>query len=943
MSKRQTIIVLFFLLLTVVAFGAIPPGYYYFARNKKKAELKTALTQIAAPLKVLKYGSGPGYTWEGFYYTDQNPDGSVIDMYSSKIRYFNGFFSVNEMHIEHSLPKSWWGSIENNAYKDLFHLYPADGVTNSTKNNFPLGEVTGTPNFDNGVSKIGKNGFGGIYTDNCFEPADEYKGDFARSYLYVSTIYENFAPLWNSPMMDNNTYPVWKPWAIDLLLKWHREDPVSEKEEKRCEAVYNIQGNRNPFIDYPELVEYIWGKDTTNIFPFPEETEAFLLSPRKGSEIDFGVLLQNDTKTLEILIQGINITSEVKISLIKKNSSFHLSSSTISKDEILNGTNIFLTFQPKTSGWFNDTLSVSEGGLKENFYIPLKGLASPDFITLEPVDITPVGGILRWIYDPQAIDYLLDVYQGDNQAGDLIISGYAEGSGWNKAVELFNGTGKTVDLSKYSLQKQTNADGPFGSNFKLNGILENGKTYLLVHKKSTDFNLTTKADILTDSLLSFDGNDPIALVRNGIIIDMIGDPNLGGNVYWGQDVTLKRKSYVTHPTSTCNFAEWDRYEKDDFTKLGSHQMDFQTAKSYILQNYSTGGDAEFIIDQLMPESTYTYSVKAIRPSEEVVSANTMQIHTTRLDMPIAMDALNVHSTGFIANWEDHLYTQHFLLDVFQLQGTADTTEIETFDNVGSNGKPLPTGWTGTASGNYTSSTSSGEAPPSIALKNDGEYLQTKTYSLPVKNLSFMYRFASDATGSSLILEGIKENGNISRIDSISYVNTSKNYPVYFFQPSDEIVAFKFTYQKLKGNLALDDVAVTYGNQDTIYVLKNESMVGSQFEVSNLNENSTYYYRVRATLGNSVSDFSDVIKVQTTSESGIKNYEDFSFQIVPEVDQIKIKGLQGNERIQIFNIAGVCLFNQHSSGSEMSISIPQKGIFIVRISNKDFTFAQKLLK
>jgi len=121
------------------------------------------------------------------------------------------------------------------------------------------------------------------------------------------------------------------------------------------------------------------------------------------------------------------------------------------------------------------------------------------------------------------------------------------------------------------------------------------------------------------------------------------------------------------------------------------------------------------------------------------------------------------------------------------------------------------------------------------------------------------------------------------------------------------------------------------------------MVGSQFEVSNLNENSTYYYRVRATLGNSVSDFSDVIKVQTTSESGIKNYEDFSFQIVPEVDQIKIKGLQGNERIQIFNIAGVCLFNQHSSGSEMSISIPQKGIFIVRISNKDFTFAQKLIK
>jgi hypothetical protein len=220
-----------------VAFSGVPAGYYYFAHNKKKVELKSALSQIASPLRVLDYGSGKGYTWEGFYYTDQNSDGSVKDMYSSEIRYFNGFSSVKGMHIEHSLPKSWWGGHENNAYKDLFHLYPADGVTNSTKNNFPLGEVTGTPNFDNGVSKIGKNGFGGIYTDNCFAPADEYKGDFARSYLYVSTIYENFASFWNSPMMNNNTYPVWKKWAVDLLLKWNREDPVSQKERDRIETV----------------------------------------------------------------------------------------------------------------------------------------------------------------------------------------------------------------------------------------------------------------------------------------------------------------------------------------------------------------------------------------------------------------------------------------------------------------------------------------------------------------------------------------------------------------------------------------------------------------------------------------------------------------------------------------------------------------------------------
>jgi len=208
---------------------------------------------------VLNYGSGPGFTWEGFFSTDRNADSTVIDMYSPVVRRFNGFGSVSGMHIEHSLPKSWWGAHENNAYKDLFHLYPADGATNSLKNNLPLGEVAGTPTFDNTVTKIGKNGFGNIYTESCFEPADEYKGDFARSYFYIATIYQDLSNLWDSPMMSKNTYPVWTPWAKDLLLKWHRQDPVSEKERARNNAVEAHQKNRNPFIDYPMLAEHLWG------------------------------------------------------------------------------------------------------------------------------------------------------------------------------------------------------------------------------------------------------------------------------------------------------------------------------------------------------------------------------------------------------------------------------------------------------------------------------------------------------------------------------------------------------------------------------------------------------------------------------------------------------------------------------------------------------------
>jgi hypothetical protein len=113
--------------------AAVPAGYYYFVRNKKKVALKTALHDNCKPLREFDYGGGAGFTWEGFYSSDRNTDNSVIDMYSDSVRHFNGFAAVSGMHIEHSFPKSWWGGHNNGAYKDLFHLYPADGVTNSTK------------------------------------------------------------------------------------------------------------------------------------------------------------------------------------------------------------------------------------------------------------------------------------------------------------------------------------------------------------------------------------------------------------------------------------------------------------------------------------------------------------------------------------------------------------------------------------------------------------------------------------------------------------------------------------------------------------------------------------------------------------------------------------------------------------------------------------------
>ena len=160
-------------------------NYYRAVEGLKNAELKTALHELVQPEAVLNYGGkGEGYTWSGFAVTDVLPDGYVLDRYSNERRKFNGLNAVEGMNIEHSFANSWWGHIVNNAYCDLFNLYPSDGTANGRKSNHPIGVVTETPAFDNGVIKVGKSSsYRADSLITVWEPTDEWKGDFARAYF----------------------------------------------------------------------------------------------------------------------------------------------------------------------------------------------------------------------------------------------------------------------------------------------------------------------------------------------------------------------------------------------------------------------------------------------------------------------------------------------------------------------------------------------------------------------------------------------------------------------------------------------------------------------------------------------------------------------------------------------------------------------------------------
>lgn len=925
----------------ITAYSAIPAGYYYFAKNTKKAQLKTTLRSYGSPFFELEYGGGIGFTWEGFYKADNRND-TVVDMYSSTIRKFSGYAAVNGMHIEHSFPKSWWGGHENGAYKDLFHLYPADGTTNSTKNDLPLGEVGGTPTFFNGVSKIGKNGFGNEYTENCFEPADEFKGDFARSYFYISTIYEQLYPLWQSPMLDNNVWPVWKPWAMQLLLKWNRQDPVSSKELARQEVIYGIQGNRNPFIDYPDLAEYIWGADTTKTYPFPDETGAFMVSPRVGQQIDFGVILQTDNRKMKLHLQAMNLLPETNMLLQMQSSAFVLSKNIVSSDSVMKGIDIEIQFSPTKSGEYRDTLVISGAGLIDEMQIPLKGIASSDFITLEPIQPTPVGGTLRWISDPAATNYRLKLYQGDQEAGDLIISGYVEGSSWNKAIQLYNGTSRTIDLSKYVLQKQSNGDGGFTNTLKLSGNMAPLSTFTIVHKQA-GASLLSKATMVTDSLLQFNGNDAVRLVRSGVVIDMVGIANGGADVYWGQDLGMQRKSFVTHPVSVFNQDEWSKFPMDEIDFLSAYQISLITDAPILLLDTLTGNNYSLDIYKLKPQATATYSVEAIRPDGNVTALNTMQIKSTALDAPLALEATDITTNSFTARWEMTDYAQEYLLKIFSITGKSDTTEIEGFNNVGSTGKPLPMGWTGTASGNYETATSSGISTPSVGLKNNGEWLQTKDYGQPVTTLTFMYRFPSAATGSSFLLDASSGN-NWLRVDSIPYKGTTaKMYPSYSFTQSQNYTAFRFTFKKSSGNLAIDDVQVKYGHQDSTFFDTDTYLIADEYVFNKAVPGETYYYKVAALRDAAMSAWSETVKVTTNVETIIPSVLQRNPLVYATANLLHLEMLNKGDFIQIYDLTGVCRKSFIASADKEIVYLNMRGVLIVRISSDKYNFAYKIVK
>lgn len=285
---------------------AVTPTYYNAVDGKSGKNLFDAVHTVAKTgYKGLTYDG----LWTAYCAIDLNSSGKVWDMYSNATAYTCGGSAQGASYSkegdsynrEHSIPKSWFGSSTSKTTPgtDLFHVVPTDGYVNNRRSNYAFGEVTsatytsqsgcklGSPksiSISNSILNASGSSSQSCSTSKVFEPMDEYKGDFARGYFgtmvrWANDDYQKFttgdgAAIFNTAYDAAHYYGL-TGYGVALLLKWHREDPVSQKEVERNDGIQSQQGNRNPFIDYPELVEYIWGNHTGETVTLANLTPTF--------------------------------------------------------------------------------------------------------------------------------------------------------------------------------------------------------------------------------------------------------------------------------------------------------------------------------------------------------------------------------------------------------------------------------------------------------------------------------------------------------------------------------------------------------------------------------------------------------------------------------------------------------------------------------------------
>lgn len=371
---KTKLYILFAILSSALLLQAQPqPAHYAEIDGKSDEALLAALKTVAS--KGYHTVSYKALETTCYPYTDVRDGNKVWDMYSDcSFVYSNKSHNGNSSECagwnkEHSIPQSCWGGGESNEGCDVFHVVPTDCYVNNRRGSDPYGEVSSAKYTSHNGSKSGTSKISG-YSGNVFEPIDEYKGDLARGVLGAMVKWQKNWTKGQGNITFNNNFTKsgnfgLTQYGVNVLIKWCRQDPVSQKELDRNNAIEKTQGNRNPFIDYPDLIEYLWGDKkgqkvslaTLQLAYSGEEPQPGLFAPTATTEIEFTPIKVNQTTKTTVYVKSLLLTQDINIVFGGTDAAyFSVEPAEITASAANQGTNIVITYAPKTAGSHSATL-----------------------------------------------------------------------------------------------------------------------------------------------------------------------------------------------------------------------------------------------------------------------------------------------------------------------------------------------------------------------------------------------------------------------------------------------------------------------------------------------------------------------------------------------------------------------------------------------------------
>ncbi|WDF62214.1 endonuclease [Flavobacterium sp. KACC 22763] len=600
MKKNYFLLLLMF---TAIGFAQIPSGYYSTATGTGYT-LKTQLYNI------IKGHTDNGYA--GLYTTYQTSDvdnfyendGTVLDMYSENpsgtdpYTYTTGTtqrcgsYSVEGdcYNREHIIPQSVFNE-QSPMVSDAHFITPTDGKVNGIRSNYPHGNVSSATYTSQNGSKLGSSAVSG-YSGTVFEPINDFKGDIARMYFYFATRYENTVAGYSYAMFNGSSNQVFTTAFLNMLLAWHAQDPVSAREIARNNAIYSRQNNRNPFIDHPEYVNQIWGGTPSGDTQAPTAPTSLASTSKTATSITLSWTASTDN----VAVTGYDVYAN---SVLK---------TTVSST--------------------NTTITGLTASTAYSIYVKAKDAAGNASASSNTISVTTDSS-------------------GTGTATDLLFSEYIEGSGNNKALEIANNTGASVNLSAYTIKKQTNGAGSWSTGLALSGTLTTGSKFVIVNSSmSSSCFSTSAANISTTATeLTFNGNDAVGLFKNGVLIDIIGTFN-GGTANFAIDVTLRRKSTVTSPSTTFNLsAQWDSYSQDTCNNLASKMVQTPEIEEEVIAGeiaiYPNPSNGNFNIQPGIVNSPYSIEIFSFSGQKVFEQQNTTSPEVSVHNLPTGIYIIKI--------------------------------------------------------------------------------------------------------------------------------------------------------------------------------------------------------------------------------------------------------------------------------------------------------------